>query len=169
MPTWEGALPWDSTFDVPADDLTSGPYGVVCHPLWRDLGAVSEAERVYTDSTADPGDGASATEVVATFPDEASAEAAVAAMRDGMATCEGRPDVAADMTVEMIDPLEFGDSAWLVTIPSSGTEPAGRIMVGFVQVRLDDGSADRRLPPGTGALRRPVPAHARPRASRLAQ
>ena len=128
MPTWDGALPWDTVEDVEEEE-----YGVDCHPLWADLGALSHAKRVFTVSNADPRDAVSATEVMATFPDEASAEVAVAAMRDGMATCKSRSVVADGVTVEMIDPLEFGDSAWVMTIPGGGETPAGRILVGFVR------------------------------------
>jgi hypothetical protein len=128
LPTWDGALPWDTVQDVEEE-----AYGVDCHPLWADLGALSHTKRVFTVSTADPRDAVSATEVLATFPDEATAEEAVAAMRDGMATCKSRSVVADGVTVEMINPLEYGDSAWLMTIPGGGSTPPGRIMVGFVR------------------------------------
>ena len=130
LPTWNGVLPWDTAFDV--EDVEAGPYGVVCHP-WRDLGATAETQRVYSVVTgADPGEEPSASEVVADFPDEAAAVAAMDAVRTAMAGCEGNGQVDPSLTVAELGAATADGTAWLVTLPSSGADPQ-RVLLGVVR------------------------------------
>jgi hypothetical protein len=129
LPTWNGVLPWDTSFDV--EDVGSGPYGIACHSLWRDLFADSELMRQYNVVTGtDPGNEPSATEVVAEFSDEVVAAGAIDAVSGEMYRCQGSDQVAPDVTVDEI--ATSAGTAWLVTLPSSGAETT-RVLMGIVR------------------------------------
>jgi hypothetical protein len=132
LPTWNGVLRWDTAFDV--DDVSSGRYGVSCNGLWRDLGATNETQRSFSVVTGtEPGDEPSATEVVADFPDEATAAAALESMRAGLDGCGSGGEIAAGSTIDDVGGLRAdGGGAWLLTLPVSGSTPQ-RVLIGTVR------------------------------------
>jgi hypothetical protein len=121
LPTFSDQLLWGSASDV---DPSANPYGHVCTPLWRDLGATTEQMRVFSPA-ADETDPIrvdhSASEVAAIFPSADAAFFAMEAFKESMANCEDDPRAAPDTIVEPLVPAPTaGDEsmAWSFSFPS---------------------------------------------------
>jgi hypothetical protein len=128
LPTFDDQLLWLKATDV---DPSGNPYGHVCTPLWRDLGATSERMRVFSPA----GGGKptyvdhSAAEVAAIFPSADAARDAMAALEESMKNCAENPQAAQGTLVEPLDPPpSIGDesAAWQFSFPS---EPGARTII----------------------------------------